>query len=125
MARTPTRGQARTRGYLRPVDGSPPQGTGVVPSEVCEEHGARCIIVGMRENDTGRSASAPDPEGLQARDLRRVRRDLFRGALEVARADHDPSSEWESFAEVAWREAALAFGFVERDEFPSTPENGR
>ena len=47
-----------------------------------------------------------------------MRRELFIDALAVARHDHDPSSEWESFAEAAWREAVLAFGFVEREPWP-------
>jgi hypothetical protein len=57
-------------------------------------------------------------EGVGASDLVRVRRALFMDALHVARADHEPAAEWEAFAEVAWREASLAFGFASREELP-------
>lgn len=98
-----------------------PSGAGAA----CGQRVARCMIVGMSENERAGSASASAGRGVGSGDLHQLRRELFIGALEVARADHDPGREWESFAEVAWREAALAFGFVERDEWPGSPEEGR
>ncbi len=56
--------------------------------------------------------------GVMPDDLADIRRELFIDALAVARHDHDPSREWEAFAEAAWGEAALAFGFVEREPWP-------
>ncbi len=57
-------------------------------------------------------------DGVTPENLVDIRRELFMDALAVARHDHDPSSEWEAFADVAWREGALAFGFVERGPWP-------
>ncbi len=61
--------------------------------------------------------------GLTASALPAIRRDLFMDALAVARHDHDPSSEWEQFCEAAWREAALAFGFAERESWPGAAQS--
>jgi len=59
--------------------------------------------------------------GVTSEDLSDIRRELFMYALAVARHDHDPCHEWNAFVEVAWQEAALAFGFVEREPWPEGP----
>jgi len=66
----------------------------------------------------GTTGAAAAPGGVTPEDLADIRRELFIDALTVARHDHDPSREWEAFAEAAWGEAALAFGFVEREPWP-------
>jgi hypothetical protein len=48
-----------------------------------------------------------------------MRRELLMDALRVARLEHDPAQDWPGFCAVVWREAALAFGFVERESGPS------
>jgi hypothetical protein len=58
--------------------------------------------------------------GLAPADLAEVRRELFVDALSVARFDHDPVAEWEAFCERAWREAGLAFGFLDREPWPES-----
>ena len=65
------------------------------------------------EDDMVQPAATSD--GVTSEDLADMRRELFIDALAVARHDYDPCSEWEAFAEAAWREVALAFGFVERE----------
>jgi hypothetical protein len=72
----------------------------------------------MTTQDDTTGAAAAVPVGVTPQDLADIRRELFIDALAVARHDHDPSREWEAFAEAAWREAALAFGFVEREPWP-------
>lgn len=69
------------------------------------------------ERHTTQPATATE-DGVTADDLAGIRRELFIDALTVARHDHDPSREWEAFAEAAWGEAALAFGFIEREPWP-------
>jgi hypothetical protein len=83
-------------------------------------HDAGCLVHhrGMARYREPRTRVASTDEGVGAGDLVSVRRALFMGALDVARADHDPSAEWEAFAEVAWREASLAFGFAAREVLP-------
>lgn len=39
-------------------------------------------------------------------------------ALAVARHDHDPATRWEDFCQLAWCEAGLAFGFLDREGWP-------
>ncbi len=70
------------------------------------------------EGEATGAAAAAGQGGVTPEDLADIRRELFIDALTVARHDHDPSREWEAFAEVAWGEAALAFGFVEREPWP-------
>jgi hypothetical protein len=73
--------------------------------------------VGMTSDE-----GVPEPagvEGVSGEDLPLIRRELLLGALEVARREHDPVVEWEGFCAVVWREAALAFGFVERPAWPA------
>lgn len=63
-------------------------------------------------------SESAEGDGLSAGDLPVIRRELLMDALEVARREHDPSAEWEAFRAVVWREAGLAFGFVDRDPWP-------
>ncbi len=72
----------------------------------------------MTSQEAGTQPPAAIHAGVTPTDLAGIRRELFRDALAVARHDHDPSREWEAFAEAAWGEAALAFGFVEREPWP-------
>ncbi len=72
----------------------------------------------MTSQDDTTGAAAAVQGGVTAEDLADIRRELFMEALAVARHDHDPTREWEAFAEAAWQEAALAFGFVEREPWP-------
>jgi hypothetical protein len=72
----------------------------------------------MAENRDSGSRVASALGGVGRGDLMRLRRALFMDALHVARVDHDPAAEWEAFAQVAWREASLAFGFAAREELP-------
>jgi hypothetical protein len=76
----------------------------------------------MTDNRNRVPRTEPTAEGGGIGDLLGIRRELFVSALEVARADHDPAREWEAFAEAAWREAALAFGFAEREDLPESTE---
>lgn len=62
--------------------------------------------------------------GVSRADLVEIRRELFVAALDVARHDYDPSVEWDRFCEAAWGEAALAFGFIEREEVPGVGITG-
>jgi hypothetical protein len=71
---------------------------------------------------TGHEAEAVDQnvsDGFTPADLPAVRRELFMDALAVAR--HDPAMQWEPFCDVAWREAGLAFGFLEREDRKPQP----
>jgi hypothetical protein len=72
----------------------------------------------MDAEDDAAEPTTSRANGVTFHDLADVRRELFIDALAVARHDHDPSREWEAFVEAAWREAALAFGFVEREPWP-------
>lgn len=58
------------------------------------------------------------PDGLTPSVLPGLRRELFVDALLAARARFSPGEEWEAFVEAAWREAGLAFGFLERAPWP-------
>lgn len=60
------------------------------------------------------------PEGATPDALPAIRRELFMDALMVARYDHDPGTQWAQFCEVAWNEAAMAFGFVGREPWPGS-----
>jgi hypothetical protein len=73
---------------------------------------------------TRREAQAAEqadvPAGFTPADLPAVRRELFMDALAVARDDHDPATQWEDFCEAAWKEAGLAFGFLQREGWPES-----
>jgi hypothetical protein len=73
--------------------------------------------VGMSSHDeTHETATGAD--GLSTADLPEMRREQLMSALEVARHEHDPATDWSAFRKVVWREAGLAFGFVEREPWP-------
>lgn len=69
----------------------------------------------------GHAGAAEDiSDGVAPDALPGIRRELFIDALMVARHDHDPGTQWEQFCETAWKEAALAFGFMERELWPGS-----
>ena len=57
-----------------------------------------------------------DHAGVTPDDLPGIRRELMMDALAVARAQHDPATHWDAFCETAWREAGLAYGFIQRQQ---------
>jgi hypothetical protein len=69
-------------------------------------------------NSTDEEQTAAGSTGFSAADLQTIRRESLMDALEVARHEHDPASDWEAFCAVVWREAGLAFGFLEREPWP-------
>jgi hypothetical protein len=71
----------------------------------------------MSSHDETREA-ATGTDGFSTADLPAMRREQLMSALEVARHEHDPATNWAAFREVVWREAALAFGFFEREPWP-------
>ncbi len=93
--------------------------------------GSACSVVCATIRFMISGPEAPDPsakdnsDGVTPNALPAIRRELFMDALMVARHDHDPGTQWEQFCETAWKEAALAFGFVEREPWPgSSPSPG-
>jgi hypothetical protein len=82
-------------------------------------HGALCHdLIMVNADDYQGASSEAIREGVTPDALPAIRRELFMDALMVARTDHDPGMQWEQFCEAAWREAALAFGFVAREPWP-------
>ncbi len=62
----------------------------------------------------------PDDEvGVRLDDLGELYREQFRSCLETARQLADPAQDWDGFVEVAYRQVGLAFGLIEREEWPA------
>jgi hypothetical protein len=75
----------------------------------------------MSERHDSSRGSADDSVGFSTEDLPEIQQELLMDVLEVARQEHDPALAWDAFCASVWREAALAFGFVEREAVPSPP----
>lgn len=53
--------------------------------------------------------------GISVDDLPAILREEYLYAIELARAEHDPSSEWEDFRDYLWEALIRVFG-VETDK---------
>lgn len=58
------------------------------------------------------------PPGTGIDDLPTVYREGYLHAIESARADHDPATEWPAFREYLWIAVARVFGVEVTDRWP-------
>ncbi len=71
-----------------------------------------------QQTESQPAESAVVATGVARGDMRDLRYQLFVDAMAVARSEWSPTTAWEAFVEVAWREVGLAFGFLEREPWP-------
>lgn len=57
-------------------------------------------------------------EGIGIEDLPSIYREGYLYAIEMARAQHDPSSDWEGFRETLWHSLIRVFGLETNEPWP-------
>ncbi len=60
-----------------------------------------------------------EPRGIGLEDLPAIYREGYLYSIEMARAQHDPATDWDGFREYLWDALIRVFGFDAGIEWPS------
>lgn len=66
-----------------------------------------------------------EPRGIGLEDLPAIYREGYLYSIEMARAQHDPATDWEGFREYLWDALIRVFGLDAGLEWPSDVPPGR